>query len=120
MDNTKVYRAVPPGEMADRVRTSKARLQKILAFYLYARKHPLPIMGNCMWGDNLDDCFRTRGGNGDHGDFQLEYVRLLWGDEKLDKRLEKVIKDLQALRDLPGDYDPNATPQNEDNENGTV
>ena len=97
---------------------SRKRLRKILAFYLYARRHPLPIMENCMWcdRDKLAGGFRTHNWDGDdYGDFKLDHARLLWGNEKLDKHLEKVILNLQALRDLPGDYDPNTTPMDCDN-----
>jgi len=118
-DETPSYLAVPDGlakecgvlSRAD----ARARLKKILSFYLYGKRHPLPIMERCMWGDDLDTCFRTQGKRPDscYGDFQLPYVRLLWGDEKLDEGLKEKILALQALRDLPGAGDPTAAPTEE-------
>ena len=65
-----------------------------------------------MWGDNPNACFKS-GGQNPYGDFQLEYVRLLWGDEKLDDTLRKKIAELQKLRYPPAAHDPDATPTGE-------
>ena len=105
-DDVMEYRAVPDDEAGGLVPDSRAWLQKILAFYLYGRKHPLPIMERCMWNDNPAGVFRCYGQNGDYGDFQLDYVRLLWGDESLEAELQKKILELQNLRRFPVASDP--------------
>lgn len=90
---------------------SRARLQKILSFYLYGRKHPLPIMEMCMWSGDPPKCYRKWNPrtNSYYGDYTLPYARLLWGDE-LDDALQYKIMKLQELHNISDAFEPNATP----------